>query len=280
MKKKETPEKKKKEPIYQNKTTLTVYLVLRALVIFVLVRAALRRDFESVFMCGLTLVLMILPSFFSHKLNVELPTTLEVIILLFIFAAEILGELNSFYVRVPNWDTMLHTLNGFLCAAIGFALVDLLNESERFSFKLSPAYLALVAFCFSMTVGVLWEFFEFTCDQVMHTDMQKDYVVHEINSVSLNPDGLNTPIHVPIESVIVNGEDWTEEIDGYLDIGLIDTMKDLQVNCIGAIAFSVIGFFYVKRRGKGKVAAAFIPVVLNEPEDNDMPEKEKKDTPE
>ena len=110
--------------------------------------------------------------------------------------------------------------------------------------------------------------------------MQKDYVVHEINSVSLNQDGLNTPIHVPIESVIVNGEDWTEEIDGYLDIGLIDTMKDLQVNCIGAIAFSVIGFFYVKRRGKGKVAAAFIPVVLNEPEDNDMPEKEKKDTPE
>ena len=172
MKKKETPEKKKKEPIYQNKTTLTVYLVLRALVIFVLVRAALRRDFESVFMCGLTLVLMILPSFFSHKLNVELPTTLEVIILLFIFAAEILGELNSFYVRVPNWDTMLHTLNGFLCAAIGFALVDLLNESDRFSFKLSPAYLALAAFCFSMTVGVLWEFFEYTGDRVMGWDMQ------------------------------------------------------------------------------------------------------------
>ena len=186
MKKKETPEKKKKEPIYQNKTTLTVYLVLRALVIFVLVRAALRRDFESVFMCGLTLVLMILPSFFSHKLNVELPTTLEVIILLFIFAAEILGELNSFYVRVPNWDTMLHTLNGFLCAAIGFALVDLLNESDRFSFKLSPAYLALAAFCFSMTVGVLWEFFEYTGDRVMGWDMQKDTVVNSIYTVELD----------------------------------------------------------------------------------------------
>ena len=126
-----------------------------------------------------------------------------------------------------------------------------------------------------MTVGVLWEFFEFTCDQVMHTDMQKDYVVHEINSVSLNPDGLNTPIHVPIESVIVNGEDWTEKLDGYLDIGLIDTMKDLQVNCIGAIAFSVIGFFYVKHRGKGKVAAAFIPVVLNEPEAEKENDKEE-----
>ena len=90
----------------------------------------------------------------------------------------------------------------------------------------------------------------------------------EINTVSLNPDGLNVPVHVQIESVSVNGEDWTEQLGGYLDIGLIDTMKDLQVNCIGAIAFSIIGFFYVKHRGKGKLAAALIPVVLD-------PEKEK-----
>ena len=125
-----------------------------------------------------------------------------------------------------------------------------------------------------MTVGVLWEFFEFTADQILHTDMQKDYVVQEVNTVSLNPDGLNTVVHVPIESVIVNGEDWTQELGGYLDIGLIDTMKDLQVNCIGAIAFSIIGFFYVKHRGRGKLAAALIPVVLT-PE-NEKPEKEEK----
>ena len=109
MKKSDYIEKKKNDPPYTNKATLTVYLVLRALVIFVLVRAALRRDFESVFFCGMTLVLMILPSFFSRKLNVELPTTLEVIILLFIFAAEILGELNSFYIRALaylSYDTV------------------------------------------------------------------------------------------------------------------------------------------------------------------------------
>ena len=267
MKKKETPEKKKKEPIYQNKTTLTVYLVLRALVIFVLVRAALRRDFESVFMCGLTLVLMILPSFFSHKLNVELPTTLEVIILLFIFAAEILGELNSFYVRVPNWDTMLHTLNGFLCAAIGFALVDLLNESERFSFKLSPAYLALVAFCFSMTVGVIWEFFECTMDQLFFLDMQKDTVVNTIGSIMLDPTGGNTPTVLKnITDVIVVQADGTQTalgLGGYLDIGLLDTMEDLFVNFIGALTFSIIGYFYVCSRGENKFARRFIPVANN-----------------
>ena len=250
----------KKIPPYQNKTTLTVYLVLRALVIFVLVRAALRRDFESVFMCSLTLVLMILPSFFSRKLNVELPTTLEVIILLFIFAAEILGELNSFYIRVPHWDTMLHTINGFLCAAIGFALVDLLNESEHFSFKLSPVYLAIVAFCFSMTVGVLWEFFEYTGDRVMKLDMQKDTVITTISSVALDATNSNTPIVIRnINDVAVNGQSLG--LGGYLDIGLYDTMEDLFVNFIGAVVFSLFGYFYVKHEGRGKLVSSLVPRV-------------------
>ena len=81
-----------------------------------------------------------------------------------------------------------------------------------------------------------------------------------IDTVSLNPDGLNTPIHVPIESVIVNGEDWTEELGGYLDIGLIDTMEDLVVNFIGAVVFSVFGFLYVKNRGKkDSIISRFVP---------------------
>ena len=259
---------------------LTLRGVLAFFVVLTMIRAAFMHRFENIFVCVLALILLTLPSIIEKQLAIDIPPLMEGIIYCFIYAAEILGEINSFYTIIPGWDTMLHTINGFLVAAVGFCLVDLFNRSERFTFRLSPLFLALVAFCFSMTVGVLWEFFEFTCDQMMHTDMQKDYVVHEVNSVSLNPDGLNTPVRVPIESVVVNGEDWTEELGGYLDIGLIDTMKDLQVNCIGAIAFSVIGYFFVKHRGKGKVAAAFIPVVLEHPEDNDMPEKEKKDTPE
>lgn len=254
---------------------MTLRGVLAFFVVLTMIRAAFMHRFENIFVCVLALILFALLSIIEKQLAIDIPPLMEGIIYCFIYAAEILGEINSFYTIIPGWDTMLHTINGFLVAAVGFCLVDLFNRSERFTFRLSPLFLALVAFCFSMTVGVLWEFFEFTCDQVMHTDMQKDYVVHEINSVSLNPDGLNTPIHVPIENVIVNGEDWTEELGGYLDIGLIDTMKDLQVNCIGAIAFSVIGFFYVKHRGKGKVAAAFIPVVLNEPEAEKENDKEK-----
>ena len=256
---------RKDNRFYKNKTTLTVYLVLRGLIIFILVRAVLRREYQSVFLCGLSLVLMIMPSIISRRLKIVLPDTLEIVILLFIFAAEILGELNSFYVRVPHWDTMLHTINGFLCAAIGFALVDMMNRNDRFTFQLSPLYLAIVSFCFSMTVGVLWEFFEFSGDYFLGMDMQKDTIVTAIHSVNLDPTLTNTVVHVrDIADVIVVHSDGTQQalgLGGYLDIGIIDTMKDLFVNFIGAVVFSFIGYFYVKKKGQGKVAHRFIPKV-------------------
>ena len=256
---------RKENRFYKNKTTLTVYLVLRGLIIFILIRAVLRREYQSVFLCSLSLVLMIMPSIISRRLKIVLPDTLEIVILLFIFAAEILGELNSFYVRVPHWDTMLHTINGFLCAAIGFALVDMMNRNDRFTFQLSPLYLAIVSFCFSMTVGVLWEFFEFSGDYFLGMDMQKDTIVTAIHSVNLDPTLSNTVIHVrDIADVIVVHSDGTQQalgLGGYLDIGIIDTMKDLFVNFIGAVVFSFIGYFYVKKKGQGKVAHRFIPKV-------------------
>ena len=184
-------------------------------------------------------------------------------ILIFIFSAEILGEVNAFYIKIPVWDTMLHTTNGFLMAAIGFALIDLFNRSERFSMKMSPYFVAFVAFCFSMTVGVVWEFFEFSMDWFFHTDMQKDWILPVISSVKLDPAGANNPVTVAVESVVINGEEWN--LGGYLDIGIVDTMKDLIVNFVGAVVFSVIGIVYLKQRGKGKLASALIPQV-NSPE--------------
>ena len=268
-------EKLKKVQPYSNKTTLTVYLVLRALIILIMVRAVLRGNYESVFLCALSLALLILPSILQKRLYMTLPSTLEIVILLFIFAAEILGELASFYVRVPNWDTMLHTVNGFLCAAVGFALVDMINRNERFSLKLSPVYLAIVAFCFSMTVGVLWEFFEFAADRFIGLDMQKDTVLSAIGSVALDPTMSNKVVRVKdIADVIIvhsDGSRQTLGLGGYLDVGLFDTMKDLFVNFIGAVVFSVIGYFYVKQEGKSKFASRFIPRVPG-------PEEERKDS--
>ena len=247
----------------RDKSSLSVYIIIRTMVIFVMIRAAFRQEFESVFVCLLSLILLMMPAIIERTLKIDLPTTLEIIIMVFIFAAEILGEIGEYYVKFPYWDTMLHTTNGFLCAAIGFSMVDILNRSERTSLKLSPIYMSVAAFCFSMTVGVLWEFFEFAADMLVHTDMQKDTVIDAIYSVALNPTGANKPIGISgITSVAVNGTELG--LGGYLDIGLIDTMQDLFVNFIGAVVFSTIGFFYVKNRGKGRFARRFIPVVVEE----------------
>lgn len=242
----------------EHKSSFVVYFVLRLLVIVMMVLQLLNRNYENVFLCALTLLLLVIPSFVQVTFKVELPTTLEIIILLFIFAAEILGEISEFYLMFPFWDTVLHTMNGFLAAAIGFSLVDLLNRSERTVFKLSPLFTAIVAFCFSMTIGVLWEFFEFGMDLIGGYDMQKDTVIHMIRSVTLDPAGRNVPYVLDgITETAVNGKELG--LGGYLDIGLIDTMEDLIVNFIGAFLFSVIGFFYVKNRGKGGLVGRFVP---------------------
>ena len=242
----------------EHKSSFVVYFVLRLLVIVMMVLQLLNRNYENVFLCALTLLLLVIPSFVQVTFKVELPTTLEIIILLFIFAAEILGEISEFYLMFPFWDTVLHTMNGFLAAAIGFSLVDLLNRSERTVFNLSPLFTAIVAFCFSMTIGVLWEFFEFGMDLIGGYDMQKDTVIHMIRSVTLDPAGHNVPYVLDgITETAVNGKELG--LGGYLDIGLIDTMEDLIVNFIGAFLFSVIGFFYVKNRGKGGLVGRFVP---------------------
>lgn len=248
-----------KQRIREHKGVFALYVVLRVLVLITLVFQLLNGNYENVFLCVLTLVLFLLPSFVEVNFHIELPDALEIVVLLFVFAAEILGEIQSFFTRFPHWDLLLHTVNGFLAAAIGFSMVDLLNRNDRFSFSLSPFFTALVAFCFSMTIAVLWEFFEFAADSLFAIDMQKDSVITQINSVALDPAGLNHVVHLPVQSVIVNGQDWTAVYGGYLDIGLLDTMEDMFVNFIGALVFSVIGFFYTKTRGKGKIARHFIP---------------------
>ena len=247
----------------QRPKVFTVYIILRLLVVAALIRSAMLKEYESMFVCLLVLVLFMLPSFLERKLKIDLPDTLEIIILIFIFAAEILGELGCYFIHYPSWDTMLHTTSGFLCAAIGFSLVNLLNKDNRISLSLSPLYMAIAAFCFSMTIGVLWEFIEFSADRLFLLDMQKDTVITTISSVTLDATNSNTPIVIRnINDVAVNGQSLG--LGGYLDIGLYDTMEDLFVNFIGAVVFSLFGYFYVKHQGKGKLVESLVPRVAED----------------
>lgn len=255
-----------KARISLNKKQFIAYSILRILVLLTAVRCAFTHNYESLAICVLTLVLFLLPSLFEQLLKIEIPPVFQIIIYLFIFAAEILGEVNKYYTAIPGWDTMLHTINGFLCAAIGFSLFNILNRGSK-SMQLSPFYLSLVAFCFSMTVGVVWEFIEFTADQMFFLDMQKDFVVSSFASVTLDESNTQIPVRISeITRTIIetkNGDPVVIE-GGYLDIGIIDTMKDLMVNFIGAIVFSVIGYFYEARNKTKSVAKELMIEPLSE----------------
>ncbi len=240
----------------ENHKTFIFYTILRIMVVLTFIRCILTGNYQNAMLCILSLLLFFVPAILQDKMKLTIPPVFQVIIFSFIFAAEILGEVNHYYVRIHGWDTMLHTMNGFLCAAIGFSLIYLLNRGSD-NFNLSPFYLTLVAFCFSMTVGVVWEFFEFTMDQLFFLDMQKDFIVQEFGSVTLDPANMGTPIDVAgiTETIIhtASGETYTVS-GGYLDIGILDTMKDLLVNLLGAVVFSVIGYSTLKYSKTSKVA--------------------------
>lgn len=244
-----------KKEIREHKSSFLIYLILRLMVIFVMVLQIFNKNYENLFFCLLTLLLLTIPSFLQVTFKIELPSLLEIIILIFIFMAEILGEVSQFYMIFPYFDTLLHTCNGFIAAAIGFSLVDILNNDERIQFNLSPLFVAIVAFSFSMSIGILWEFFEYIMDMIFLTDMQKDTIIHTISSVDLLnkvQGGLITDIY----DLSINGI----KLNGYLDIGLIDTMNDLIVNFIGATVFSIFGYFYSKNYKMFKNIKMLLPV--------------------
>jgi len=247
------------------KSTVIVYFILRALVILCMIMQIIHGDINNAFLCLLSLILFTIPFFVEKHFKIELPNTLEIFILLFIFSAEILGEINNFYGVIPFWDTLLHTLNGFIAAGVGFALFDLLNKNTN-SLNLSPLFLSIVAFCFSMTIGVMWEFFEYAADMYVKSDMQKDRIITTVNSVLLNEEKENVPVRIDnIKYTVIHGtdekgNDYEVTINGgYLDIGIIDTTKDLFVNFIGAICFSVFGYLYIENREKYKFVNKFMP---------------------
>ena len=243
----------------KNRKTFIFYVILRAMVILTMIRSFITHNYQNAMLCILSLVLFLLPALVADKMKLEIPPLFQAIIFGFIFAAEILGEVNHYYVRIQGWDTMLHTMNGFLCAAIGFSMVYLLNRGST-QFSLSPFYLAMVAFCFSMTIGVIWEFFECSMDLLFAVDMQKDFIVGSFGSVRLDPQNMGTPILVKdITDTIhtASGQDFVVN-GGYLDIGILDTMKDLLVNLIGAVVFSVIGYGTLKFSKSSKVTDSLV----------------------
>lgn len=235
--------------IAENRKVFTVYTVLSLLVMAIAVRCFTTGRYESFGVCILSWLLFYVPALAEDMFKIHIPPVFEAIIYIFIFAAEILGEVGNYYEIFPVWDMVLHATNGFLCAAVGFSMVYLLNRNSK-NVRLSPLYMVLVAFSFSMTIGVLWEFFEFIAERILvFHDAQRDTLVKDFVSFYLGNGSAGSKLHVQniVRTLIETAVGDTIIIEGgYLDIGLVDTMKDLFVNFIGAIVFSIFGYTYLK----------------------------------
>lgn len=254
--------KKRLKSTYElnDKKTIFVYGLLYLLTIICLIREVMNGNLQNAVLCVVSLFLFIIPQLIEKKFKVDFPGPIERIICIFIFSAEILGEINNFYIAIPFWDTALHTLNGFLCASIGFSLVNILNKKTELV-KLSPIFVSLVAFCFSMTVGITWEIYEYGVDTLFKFDMQKDEYVETIKTVALDPKDNNDVIVIDdIDHTIIYDKfnNKLAEIDNYLDIGLHDTMEDLIVNFLGALVFCFFGYLYLINEKKYNWASNFI----------------------
>jgi len=156
--------------------------------------------------------LLLAPALLGDRIGVKVPYEFQLVILLFAFAALFLGEVRSYYDRFWWWDIALHTASGFLLGIFGFLLVYVLNESRRVDMSMRPRFVALFAFLFAVSVGAVWEVFEFSMDQLFDTNMQKPMLGDES--------------------------------------GLTDTMWDLIVDTLGAGAIALLGWsaMHARRR--------------------------------
>lgn len=164
--------------------------------------------------CVLGVLAMFLPSILHKRAHLIIPSNMLVVYAVFLYCAIFLGEVRRFYYIVPHWDTILHTFSGAMLGALGFSFITFLNKTERIPVNLSPAFIAVFTFCFGITLGVLWEFYEFICDGVLQTNMQK--------------------------FALESGEPLLGRA------ALLDTMKDLFVDAAGAIVISIIGYISLK----------------------------------
>lgn len=156
------------------------------------------------------MVIMFVPSMIERRLRVHIPPEFEIAALLFVFAALFLGEVRDYYAIFWWWDIALHVTSGFLLGIFGFLLVYVLNETDRVNLHMRPHFVALFAFCFAMTMGTLWEIFEFAMDSILGKNMQKPM--------------LGDPS------------------------GLTDTMWDLIVDAIGALVVGALGWMHMVHR--------------------------------
>ncbi len=225
---------KKQIHINRSKAEKVLYLIvlatLLASVFFIIIRiiqAPVVSDSEAIrtkssytlmlSQCVLGIIAIHIPDIIQRRIRYRIPSFMVVMYIIFLYCAIYLGEVRNFYYHYHNWDAILHTFSGGMLGALGFSVVSLLNKSDGIPMELSPFFVALFAFCFAITTGVFWEFYEFTFDKILGLNMQKFMLENG--------------------TMLIGRE------------ALVDTMMDLVVDAIGAFVMSAIGYISIKYQG-------------------------------
>ena len=187
-----------------------VFFIMQAAMLLGFAGAIYERQWLNAFTIIAIMIVMFVPSMIERRLRVHIPPVFAISALVFVFAALFLGEVRDYFAIYWWWDVALHATSSFLLGIVEFLLVYVLNETDRVELRMRPAFVALFAFCFAMTIGVFWEIFEFAMDSIFGTNMQKPM--------------LGDPS------------------------GLTDTMWDLIVNSTGALIVSVLGWLHMANR--------------------------------
>ncbi len=166
--------------------------------------------------CVLGISVMNIPSLLAKKFKFEMPVGLYITYIVFLYGAIFLGEIRNFYNLIPFWDDILHGFSSMMTGLFGFMCVEILNRESKEKIKLSPFFIALFAFCFSVTIGAVWEIYEFLADGLLGLNMQK---------------------FITETGVVLNGHE-----------AIADTMKDIIVDCLGALTATTIGYLSIVYR--------------------------------
>ena len=161
--------------------------------------------------CVLGLVVMLIPSGIERKWSISIPNYMYVLYFVFLYCAVYLGEVHSFYYVIPYWDNILHAFSGAMLGASGYAIVIILNNAKEVNLQLSPFFVAMFAFCFALTIGTIWEIYEYLVDCMFGLNMQK-YMLQD--------------------GTFLAGQK-----------ALQDTMEDIMVDAVSALAVTTFGYF-------------------------------------
>ena len=139
------------------------------------------------FVAGATLALSMAPVILARRFQIVLPVALVLAIIGFVFASIFLGEAFEFYERFWWWDMVLHGSSAIGFGLMGFLLTLMMFEGDTFA---APHWaLALIAFCIAMTVGSVWEIFEFLMDRIFGMTMQKSGLMDTMGDLMINAVG-------------------------------------------------------------------------------------------